>query len=392
LLRGPSGRYIPKSRILIFILAAIGRRQLHASPARRFLLATTSIIVNTNVMRLRSFLAIACCVSASLCVRAVPAADPAVIRTSRVIQCECGNEKPSVVTGVTITPDGQTIAAATDDHRVLIWDAATAQLKGHLDGHADWVRSVVLSDDGNTAASGGGDRALRLWNLSEQQSLLELPDCQKTVAAVCFHPNSQQLAVAGFSNSLKIVNTSTGQISQELACPCADVRTVAFSPDGARMAVAGRNGMVRVWNVANGAQERDIATDGRPIRALAFSPDGRWLAAAGNSTTIRVLDTASGEVAMTLSTRPAKVYALLFIDNGRLATGGTDNCIWLWDLQNRQATSQLVGHTGTVAALACDAGGTTLVSGSYDTTVRIWDVAGGKAPVTASRGPGDAAR
>ena len=40
---------------------------------------------------------------------------------------------------------------------------------------------------------------------------------------------------------------------------------------------------------------------------------------------------------MTLGTRPAKVYSLLFLDNRRLATGGTDNRIWIWDLNSRQA-------------------------------------------------------
>ena len=55
-----------------------------------------------------------------------------------------------------------------------------------------------------------------------------------------------------------------------------------------------------------------------------------------------------------IDTRPAKVYTLVFLDNRRLATGGTDDRITIWDLDSQQATTQLVGHTGTVAALACD--------------------------------------
>jgi WD40 repeat protein len=167
---------------------------------------------------------------------------------------------------------------------------------------------------------------------------------------------------------------------------------VTFSPDGRRLAVAGRNGLIRIWNTTSGAQERDIATDGRRIRALAFSPDGRWLAAAGTSPSVRILDSTTGEVIMTLSTRPAKNFALLFLDNNRLATGGTDNRIAIWDLAARQVVSQLVGHTGTVATLACDSRGTTLVSGSYDTTIRIWDLTAGTAPATAARGTTDSVR
>jgi WD40 repeat protein len=44
----------------------------------------------------------------------------------------------------------------------------------------------------------------------------------------------------------------------------------------------------------------------------------------------------------------------------------------------------LEGHTGTVAALACDATGRVLVSGSYDTTIRIWNLEESASPSVAA--------
>jgi WD40 repeat protein len=315
-----------------------------------------------------------------------------VIRPARVIQCGGSDARPAVVTGISISADGRTIAAAADDHRVTLWDAQSAEFKRSFDDHADWVRSVVVSPDGATVASGAGDHLLCMWEIDGQARQFQLRACDNAIAGVSFHPNNQQLAIVGFSNSLQIVNTSTGQISQELVCPCADVRTVTFSGDGERMAVAGRSGKIRVWNLTSGARERDIETDGRRIRALSFSPDGRRLAAAGSSPVIRILDAESGHTVATLNTRPAQVHALVFVDERRLATGGTDNRILLWDLDSRQATAQLVGHTGTVAALACDARGSTLVSGSYDTTMRIWNLDERRPAATASREPAASAR
>jgi WD40 repeat protein len=49
------------------------------------------------------------------------------------------------------------------------------------------------------------------------------------------------------------------------------------------------------------------------------------------------------------------------------------------------------GHTGTVAALACDATGKTLVSGSYDTTLRIWSLDQSEQPEVANS-PGETVR
>ena len=321
------------------------------------------------------------------------AAAPHVVHSTRVISCMAADrERPAVVTGVAITPDGRTIAAATDDHSVHIWDVASDAWKARLPGHADWVYSVGLASDGKTLISGAGDRMICLWDIEQQTPIFHAPACDSAIAGVCFHPNNQQVAVVGFSSRLHIVNTSSGQTSQQLICPCVDVRTVTFSPDGKRLAVAGRNGRIRLWDVDSGSHERDIETDRRRIRALAFSPDGRLLAAAGNSPEIRLMDVATGQVVATLDSRPAKVRTLLFLGNERLAAGGTDNRIAIWDVYSRQVTRQLVGHTGTVSSLACDATGGVLVSGGYDTTLRIWDLDQSAAPAVAAQTPGEATR
>jgi WD40 repeat protein len=304
-----------------------------------------------------------------------------------VIQCGSGpKERPTVVTGVAITPDGRMIAAATDDHHVSMWDSTSGELKGEMEGHADWVHSVVLSRDGATMASGAGDRSVCLWNVTQQQPVFQIPACKNNVASVSLHPHEGRLAVVGFTKGLEIINTETGQTAQELDGPCMDIRTVVFSPQGDLMAAGGRNGKIRVWNVRDGSGARDIDTGGRRIRALAFSPDGSRIAAAGNGQSIEIFDAMTGERIMTLATRPAKVYSLIFLDSQHLATGGSDNRVTTWDLDSKQADLRLEGHTGTVAALACDSTGKILVSGSYDTTLRVWNLGERQGTSTAWRG------
>src|SRR3954453_18246884 len=210
-----------------------------------------------HLLALASALAVACCTS-----NESVAVEPYVVHPARIIHCEdIDDHRPTVVTGVPITRDASTIAAATDDHRVLVWDANTAELKAHLDGHNDWVHSVVISADGTTAASGAADHTLTTWNIAEHKQLMQFPSCDYKVSAVSMHPTNHQIAVVGFSNKLQIVNSSTGQMTESLDCPCLDIHTIAYSPKGDRMAVAGRNGQIRVWDVANGKALQDIETD-----------------------------------------------------------------------------------------------------------------------------------
>jgi WD40 repeat protein len=81
----------------------------------------------------------------------------------------------------------------------------------------------------------------------------------------------------------------------------------------------------------------------------------------------------------------------MFLNDTTLATGGSDNRVSIWDLNSRQVMRRLEGHTGTVAALACDATGETLVSASYDTTLRIWNLGKSETPDVA-QSPGETVR
>src|SRR5262249_58857126 len=72
-------------------------------------------------------------------------------------------------------------------------------------------------------------------------------------------------------------------------------------------------------------------------------------------------------------------------DGTRVATGGHDRAVWLWDLARGEEVARLPGHTSFVWSLAFSPDGATLASGSGDATVRLWDTAPLKARYQARR-------
>ena len=72
--------------------------------------------------------------------------------------------------------------------------------------------------------------------------------------------------------------------------------------------------------------------------------------------------------------RRQKVFSLAYTGQQQLASGGTDNAIRLWNVSLQTETHRMTGHTGTVAVLAFDPVHRVLVSGSFDTTVAIWNL------------------
>jgi WD40 repeat protein len=77
----------------------------------------------------------------------------------------------------------------------------------------------------------------------------------------------------------------------------------------------------------------------------------------------------------TLRGHTAPVWSVAFSPDGRrLASGSWDNTIKLWDVETGQEVRTLRGHTGGVWSMAFSPDGRLLASGSVGGTVKLWDV------------------
>src|SRR5439155_840419 len=95
--------------------------------------------------------------------------------------------------GVAFAPDGQTLATASADQTVQLWEVATGQEQATLQANAGEIRSVAWSPDGQTLAAGTRYGSVKIWRLSTRQELATLPGHLGDVWSVAFAPDGKTL-------------------------------------------------------------------------------------------------------------------------------------------------------------------------------------------------------
>jgi WD40 repeat protein len=106
------------------------------------------------------------------------------------------------VSRIAFDSEGRTMASASQDGTIILWDPATNVARGNpWSGHRGAALSVDFSPDGKTMASGGSDRAVILWNLATGQPFgSPLRGSAVSVWTVAFAPDGR-LVSGGFDQT-----------------------------------------------------------------------------------------------------------------------------------------------------------------------------------------------
>lgn len=281
------------------------------------------------------------------------------------------------------SPDGGRVVVASDRHSVGIWDVDAARLKSELDlgdrtGSANWAS---FSRDGRSVVIASADGAARIWDVRTGRIVAVLRASEEEMYGAEFSPDGSLVATASLDGQVRIWDLEAKhrisfeaqpKIMQTLHASSGAAFGVDFSAHGRALLTAGSDGAARAWRPVEDDRVRTYRRHPADLLDIHFSPNGERVVTTGGNLRAKVWSRHSGEQVAILE---GAAYSAAFASGDTLITDDGSDAV-VWDLRTSEPAARLRGHRDQVGGVAAAAG--LVVTGSWDDSARVWDLASGK--------------
>lgn len=308
------------------------------------------------------------------------------------------------VSALTITPDSRYVISGADDRLIRIWDLESGELVHELVGHGDLVRALAVTPDGRSLVSGSWDYTVRLWDLEHGALLHILTGHNAWVQAVAVTPDGYNVISSSWDRTMREWDLWTGEVVRDLTGFRTPVFSMAFTPDGNTLITGSGDGSLALWNYETGKIERSLGGHSGGINALSLSKGGRFAVTGSDDGTLRVWDLVAVRSGSVRTGHDAPVFAMVNLPAARQAAAAEElpAAVDLPAAVEQPAVEGLAGtqpqaatqpggarvrpRTGSLSTLPEPptvedppaANGSTLVSASWDGTLKVWQPTRGR--------------
>jgi WD40 repeat protein len=235
---------------------------------------------------------------------------------------------------------------------LTFWDGTSATPMKTIGGQADSVESVAFRQDGNALIYGCADKKGRYFPNYQEPKSTVLDEHNDRINAVAISPRNDTIYVTGAMDKLvKVWNARTGETVVNLDQSAAGISGLVFLSNGNQFVGSSLDGRLHWWqvnfdagrNTFSGNRFRQVdAHPGQPCYALAISRDGQRLATGGQDNVVNIWNANNGGKIKELKDSPAPIYAVALNQDGKqAAAAGRDGQVRIWDVDGAKLLQTL---------------------------------------------------
>jgi WD40 repeat protein len=293
------------------------------------------------------------------------------------------------VTALAFAADGKELAAG-GYNEITVWNPADGKLVRRIKDVEQRVFSLAYSNDGKLLAAAAGTPGVSgeaaLYDPAKGTLVRRLGSMSDVALGCAFSPDGKLLAVCSADRSIRVYDVATGAEKLLIEDHADWVMTVAWSADGTKLVSGSRDKTSKLFDVKTGDSITTFPGHGETVLSAAFAPDGKSVITGGSDKRIQVWNPADGKNMKTVA-GGGDVYRLLIAD-GEIWACSSDKTAKRYKLADQTVVATLSGHADYVFSLALHSASKRLATGGFDGEVKIWDTATNKPVVSFSAAPG----